>query len=125
MSSNTFALSSDGYYTATELKQIYNKQYSKKIPYEFGTGRITDVTIENDGSVIVNATIDEEYYKLPKLLRIELESKGLDRLEKNYCRQVIAKKAPIAKVREITGLLKNSKGDVERTIVYSPDMCEE
>lgn len=119
------ALSADGFYTATELQKIYKEKYEKKIPYEFGTGRITDVQIEGDGSVIVNADIDPEYFKLPKLLRLELENKGLDRLEKNYCRQVKKKKEPVAKIREITGNFKNTKGEVVRTVEYSPDMCED
>lgn len=121
---NAFALSADGFYTKSELEQIYEKKYKSKIPYALGTATVTEVSFAEDGTVTVTGIIDPLYFKMPKMVRIQLESEGLKRLEKSYCKKV-KKKQTVSKIREIVGILKTEQNKVERTLEFSPDMCEE
>ncbi|MDD6177589.1 MAG: hypothetical protein UHG91_06570 [Succinivibrionaceae bacterium] len=125
-SSLAFALSDDGFYTKKELEEVYQKKYKNKIPYSLaGLATLNEVVIGDDGVVYLNGVVDDIYYQTPKLLRMQAEVKGLEKLEKNYCNKVKAKKNNIDKVREIVATLKNSSGKIEKRISYTPDMCEE
>lgn len=121
-SSNSFALSSDGFYTQKELQKIYDKKYKNKIPYNFGLATLSEVKILKDGSIEAFAVPEPTYYSMPILVRMKLEQEGLKKLKKSYCKKVLNKKT-VSKIRSIKGSLKNKEGKIEKTIVLKPSMC--
>lgn len=115
----------DSYYTKAELQKIFKEKYANKIPAKFYLGTIDSVEFPEDGVLLINGTIDDSFFKMPMLARMQLESMGQKQLEKSYCKKVKAKKDPYHRVKEVQGVLRDSKGSVVRTLTLSPEDCEE
>ncbi len=118
------ALSEDGYYTKEELTKEYNKKYKNKLPVKSTFWTLQSVEFTDDGSVIANGVVSDEFFLMPKFIRIKVADNVLQQATANYCKKVNKKKSKVAKVRQITGIVRDSDGKIFKTAVLTPSLCK-